>query len=472
MSQQESATSANKETLPCIQPAMRQSNGTTSLRSNTVRYRCSTVIHVDCIYDSTLIHATTMRLYCLTTATVVVLSTTVQVVTALAGGAATAEITTRNGVVKTQQCPGLENGMDYVKLGDSDLVVSKVCMGTMTFGEQNTLEEGVEQLNRAFDHYGINFIDTAEMYPVPTKAETQGRTDQAVKMFLQNRKREDVILATKVSGRSERIVWLPRREKGTSAALTREQILDSVDASLERLGTDYIDLLQLHWPDRYTGGMFGAEDFLPSQYESAPTPVEFEEQLAALQEVVKSGKVRYVGVSNETPYGVCTMAFLAKKFPDLYPKIVSIQNSYSLCVRKDFEAGLAEACYHNNVGLLAYSPLAAGTLSGKYQDEDSIPEGARLTRFPGFMDRYRDSLNSEAVSAYCDLARKHGYTPAELALSWCYHRELVASTIIGATTMQQLEENLKAYDIKLDEKVHEDIKQIYKKYTDPTKARG
>ena len=339
-------------------------------------------------------------------------------------------------------------------------------------GEQNTLEEGVEQLNRAFDHYGINFLDTAEMYPVPTKAETQGKTDAAVKMFLQNRKREDVIVATKVSGRSDRIDWLPRREKGTKAAITREQILDSVDASLERLGVDYIDLLQLHWPDRYTGGLFGANDFLPSEYEEAAVPTEFEEQLAALQEVVESGKVRYVGVSNESPYGVCAMAYLAKHFPKLYPRIVSIQNSYSLVVRKDFEAGLSEACYHHNVGLLAYSPLAGGSLSGKYQDADKVPDGARFTLFPGFMDRYRNSLNSEAVDAYCKLAKEQGLSPTELALSWCYHRELVASTIIGATTMEQLEENLKAFDIRLEDDVHDKIKEIYKKYTDPTKARG
>lgn len=341
-----------------------------------------------------------------------------------------------------------------------------------SIGEQNTLEEGVEQLNRAFDHYGINFLDTAEMYPVPTKAETQGRTDKAVAMFLQGRKREDVILATKVCGRSDRINWLPRRKEGTTAAITREQILDSVDASLERLGTDYIDLLQLHWPDRFTGGLFGQEDFLPSDYEKAPTPVELEEQLGALQEVVKAGKVRYIGVSNETPYGVCAMAYLAKHFPDLYPKIVSIQNNYSLVVRKDFEAGLSEACYHHNVGLLAYSPLAGGSLSGKYQGTEEVPKGSRFTLFPGFMDRYRNSLNSEAVSAYCKLAKESGLTPSELALSWCYHRELVASTIIGATTMDQLEEDLKAFDIRLKDEVHDKIKEIYKKYTDPTKARN
>lgn len=342
----------------------------------------------------------------------------------------------------------------------------------MTFGEQNTLEEGVEQLNCAFDTYGINFLDTAEMYPVPTKPETQGSTDATVRAFLKGRKREDVILATKVCGRSSRVTWLPRRNENTPAAVTREQILDSVDASLERLGVDYIDLLQIHWPDRYVGGMFGSPDFLPSKYEEQEDgPVPFEEQLGALQEVVQSGKVRYVGVSNETPYGVCSMAQLAKHFPDLYPKIVSIQNSYSLVVRKDYEAGLSEACYHHNVGLLAYSPLAGGSLTGKYRSEDTCKD-ARFKMFPGFMDRYLDSLNEAAVNKYCDLAESSGMTPAELALAWCYHRPIVASTIIGATTMEQLEENIKAYDKKLDDEVHDKIDKIYKQYTDPTKARN
>jgi aryl-alcohol dehydrogenase-like predicted oxidoreductase len=361
--------------------------------------------------------------------------------------------------------------MDYVTLGDSDLTVSKVCMGTMTFGQQNTLEEGVAQLTRAFDEYGINFLDTAEMYPVPTKPETQGATDRTVAEFLKTKKREDVILATKVSGRAERITWLPRAKKDTPAELTKEQIIYSVDQSLERLGVDYIDLLQLHWPDRHVGGMFGSPDFLPSIYEQSPTPNAFEEQLEALQEVVSSGKVRYVGVSNETPYGVCAMAHLAKFFPDLYPKIVSIQNSYSLVVRKDYEAGLSEACYHHNVGLLAYSPLAGGSLSGKYRVKDDIPEGARLTLFPGFMDRYLDSLNEEAVNAYCEIAEKNDMTPTQLALSWCYHNELVTSSIIGATTMEQLDENIKAYDIRLDDEVMEEIRTAYKKYPDPTKAK-
>jgi aryl-alcohol dehydrogenase-like predicted oxidoreductase len=380
--------------------------------------------------------------------------------------------------VGNKAVPGLKNGMDYVVLGDSDLVVSKVCMGTMTFGEQNTLEEGVEQLNRAFDEYGINFLDTAEIYPIPTKADTQGRTDQCINMFLKGRKREDVVLATKVAGRNENLKWLPRREPETASCLTKEQIMDSVDASLKRLGVDYVDVLQIHWPDRYTGGLFGMPDFSISEYEKQhpdeKSPVPFEEQLAAMQELIKAGKVRYIGVSNETPYGVCYMTQLAKNFPDLYPKIISIQNSYSLVVRKDYEAGLAEACYHNKVGLLPYSPLAGGSLTGKYRsgDKNETPEKSRLTMFPGYMERYLGSQNEEAVNAYCEIAEKNGMTPSQLALSWCYHCDLVASTIIGATTMTQLEENLMAYDIRLDDAVQEEINEAYKKYTDPTKAKN
>jgi aryl-alcohol dehydrogenase-like predicted oxidoreductase len=372
-------------------------------------------------------------------------------------------------ITKTVHVPGLQKGMDYCKLGTSDLEVSKVCMGTMTFGQQNTLEEGVEQLNTAFDQYGINFIDTAEMYPVPTTAETQGRTDETVAAFLKKRKREDVILATKVAGRSERITWLPRKEPNTPAELSKEQILYSVDASLKRLGVDYIDLLQLHWPDRYTGGLFGSPDFDPSQLKES---IPFEETLEALQEVIQAGKVRYVGVSNETPFGVCSMVEMAKQSPDLYPRIVSVQNSYSLVVRKDFEAGLAEACYHHKVALLPYSPLAGGSLSGKYRDTKSLTAKPRLMLFPGFMDRYLGSLNEKAVNRYAELAESIDITPSELALSWCYHNKNVASTIIGATSMSQLHEDIKAYDLRLDSDVMDKIDAIYKEFTDPTKARN
>jgi len=371
--------------------------------------------------------------------------------------------------VGNQAVQGLKNGMDYVKMGSSDLVVSKVCMGTMTFGEQNTLEEGVEQLNRAWDEYGVNFLDTAEMYPVPTKAETAGSTDKAVATFLKGRKREDVVLATKVAGRSERITWL--RDDGSSTIVNRNQILESVDKSLKRLGTDYIDLLQIHWPDRYTGGLFGQKDFSPAEMEGKES-ISFQEQLSALNEVIAAGKVRYIGVSNETPFGVCSMVEIAKRNPDLYPRIVSIQNGYSLVDRKNFEAGLAEACHHHNIALLSYSPLAGGVLTGKYSEGNEIAKNARLNLFPGFMARYRGSQNEKAVESYGKIAREVGLSPAQLALSWCYHREHVCSTIIGATTLAHLDENIEAYDVKLDAKVLEKIHKVYQTYTDPTKAYG
>ena len=211
----------------------------------------------------------------------------------------------------------------------------------MTFGEQNTIEEGVEQLNLAWDEYGINFLDTAEMYPVPTKADTQGATDRTVKEFMKGRKREDVILATKVAGRADMITWL--REDGKGTKVTRKQILESVDKSLERLGTDYIDLLQIHWPDRYTGGLFGQPDFSPENLKESTS---FEEQLSTLNEVVQAGKVRYIGLSNETPYGVCSMVELAKRSPELYPRIASIQNSYSLVI----EQGIGTLASLNSIG--------------------------------------------------------------------------------------------------------------------------
>ena len=210
------------------------------------------------------------------------------------------------------------------------------------------------------------------------------------------------------------------------------------------------------------------EQKLPRQYTTEKDTVAFEETLDALQQVVSEGKVKYVGVSNETPYGVCSLVELAKNNPDKYPKIVSIQNSYSLVVRKDFEAGLAETCYHHKVGLLPYSPLAGGSLTNKYANKDNL-EGCRYTMFPGFMDRYYGSQNEAAVTAYSEVAASKNMSPAQLALSWCYHREHVASTIIGATSISQLKEDIEAYDIRLDDETLAEINQVYKKYTDPTK---
>lgn len=370
-------------------------------------------------------------------------------------------------IVSNKSVPGLKNGMDYTNVGSSDLVVSKVCMGTMTFGNQNTIEEGVEQLNLAWDEYGINFLDTAELYPVPAVEETNGSTDRTICEFLKGRKREDVILATKVAGRSDRLPFL-RKNKDEEVRVNRAQILESVDASLQRLGTDYIDLLQIHWPDRYVP-IFGMSDFTRANIKE--DNVSFEEQLSTFQELIDVGKVRYLGVSNETPYGVSEMINLAKNDPKKYAKIVSIQNSYSLLVRKDFEAGLAETCHYHDVGLLPYSPLAGGVLSGKYSDPD-VPVGpkARLKLFPGFMDRYLGSQAEAATLDYAKIARKAGLTPTQLSLSWCFHREHVCSTIIGATKLDQLKEDIESYDVKLDEDTLKEIHEVYKKYTDPTKA--
>jgi aryl-alcohol dehydrogenase-like predicted oxidoreductase len=297
------------------------------------------------------------------------------------------------------------NMMDYTKLGSSDLMVSKVCLGTMTWGQQNTEEEGIEQMNVAFDEYGINFLDTAEMYPVPTKAETQGATDRCIAKWLKGRDRSKVILATKVAGASERLTYLPGRN-GKGSRVRREDIIASVDASLERLGTDYIDLLQIHWPDRYVS-LFGGSAYDLTQ-ERDYTP--FEEQLETLGEIVKAGKVRYIGVSNETPFGVMKFKQIAEKMG--LPAICSIQNSYSLIVRSDYESGLIECCSprHENIGLLAYSPLAGGILTGKYAKPD-CPTTARLNLFQGYMERYKSSICADAVADYCSIAEKHNMTP-------------------------------------------------------------
>lgn len=349
---------------------------------------------------------------------------------------------------------------DRVKLGDSDLSVSACCLGTMTWGKQNTEAEAHEQLSFALDQ-GINFIDTAEMYPVPTEASTQGLTDKFIGSWLKGRKREEVVLASKVSGYSDRTTWV--RDPPRTTRVDRQQIVESVDASLKRLGTSHIDLLQIHWPDRYVP-LFGA-----SGYEvklERPDSVGFEEQLRGLQEVVQAGKVRYVGVSNETSYGVSEFAHLAASAG--LPKIQTIQNAYSLLVRVPFETDLAEACRRHNVSLLAYSPLAGGSLSGKYNTGKEDTSKSRFNLFPGYMARYNASLVKEAVGEYAKVAAKHGMTPTQLALAWCHSRWFVASSIIGATSLAQLKENIDAFDLTLSEEAANEVQAIYKKFRDPT----
>ncbi|KXZ41733.1 hypothetical protein GPECTOR_301g817 [Gonium pectorale] len=352
---------------------------------------------------------------------------------------------------------------DRVTLGDSDLLVSACCLGTMTWGKQNTEAEAHEQLSYAWD-MGINFMDTAEMYPVPVEAATQGRTDRYIGTWLKSglRKREEVVLATKVSGYSDRSPWV--RNPPRTTRVNREQILESVDASLKRLQVDHVDLLQIHWPDRYVP-LFGSGAYDPKN--ERPDSVPFEEQLRALEEVVKAGKVRYIGVSNETSYGVSEFSRLAASAG--LPKIQTIQNAYSLLVRVPFETDLAETCRRNNVSLLAYSPLAGGMLSAKYNKlSDEQLRAARFNLFPGYMARYKQSLVQEAVGEYDKVAAKYGMTASELALAWCKSRWFVGSTIIGATSMEQLKENLLAFDKDITDEIAADIQAVYKKYKDPT----
>ncbi|MDN3555410.1 NADP(H)-dependent aldo-keto reductase [Halomonas maura] len=336
-------------------------------------------------------------------------------------------------------------------LGTTGIDVSRLCLGTMTFGEQNTEAEAHEQLDRAVA-FGINFIDTAEMYPVPPRAETQGRTEAYIGSWLKARgSRDDVIIATKASGPGlEHVRGGPR--------LTREHLRQAIDDSLARLQTDYVDLYQLHWPDRRTN-FFGR---LGYQHDEEEDATDLEESLAALQELVQAGKVRAVGLSNETPWGVMRALRLAETLG--LPRVASVQNPYSL-LNRTFEVGLAEIAHRESVGLLAYSPLAFGKLSGKYLD-GARPANARLTLYERFQ-RYSTPLADEATRAYVDLAREHGLDPAQMALAFVNSRGFLTSNIIGATTMDQLESDLGSESLRLDEDVLDAIEAIHQRYPNP-----
>lgn len=345
--------------------------------------------------------------------------------------------------------------MQKIKLGSSDLQVSKICLGTMTFGQQNTEAEAHSQLDYALER-GINFIDTAEMYPVPPRGETQGATERYIGTWLKKSgKRGDVILATKVAGPSRNMSWVRNGQNDLDAANIRA----AVDASLQRLQTDYIDLYQLHWPSRNVP-IFGQIAFDP-KLERPHTPIE--DTLAVLGELIQEGKIRHIGVSNESTWGVSE--FIKQAELKNLPRIASIQNGYHLANRS-FETGLDETCFHENVGLLAYSPLAFGQLTAKYID-DPATQG-RLTIFPpSWSPRYLRATVVEATRRYAALARANGLTPTQLALAWCYSRWFVASTIIGATNMAQLKENIDALSITLSDEIVSGINAIHSDITNP-----
>nr|WP_314861967.1 aldo/keto reductase [uncultured Undibacterium sp.] len=339
--------------------------------------------------------------------------------------------------------------MNLKKLGSSDLMVSEVCLGTMTFGEQNTEAEAHQQLDFALAH-GVNFIDTAEMYPVMPRAETVNRTEQYIGSWIkQSGQRDQIILATKVAGPSCGMPWIRNGVNDLDA----KNIRIAVEASLQRLNTDYIDLYQLHWPSR-NAPIFGQKEFNPDLEHDS---VDIEATLDVLDSLVKEGKIRHIGVSNETPWGVSEFIKHAERKQQA--RIISIQNPYHL-MNRSYEQGLTETCYREQVGLLAYSPLAFGRLTGKYVDD--VQAKGRLTKFPPtWSPRYMRPEVIATSARYTSLARAHGLTPTQLALAWCYSRWFVASTIIGATNLTQLVENIRATDIKLTEEVVAAINAVH-----------
>lgn len=336
-------------------------------------------------------------------------------------------------------------------LGNTGIEVSRLCLGTMTYGEQNSEAEAHEQLDRAVS-FGINFIDTAEMYPVPPVADTQGRTEAYIGSWLKQRgSRDDVIIATKAAGPGlDHIRNGPRH--------TREHLHQAIDDSLARLQTDYIDLYQLHWPDRRTN-FFGKLGYTHEEEEDA-TPLE--ETLSVLKELVDAGKVRAIGLSNDTPWGVMRALHLADS--QGLPRVASVQNPYNL-LNRSFEVGLAEIAHREGVGLLAYSPLGFGVLSGKYLD-GARPAKGRLTLYERFK-RYTSPVAEEATRAYVDIARKHGLDPAQMALAFVNSRSFLTSNIIGATTMEQLESNLASESLKLDQEVLDAIDDVHGRLSNP-----
>jgi aryl-alcohol dehydrogenase-like predicted oxidoreductase len=342
--------------------------------------------------------------------------------------------------------------MELRKLGSSDLKVSPICLGTMTWGEQNTEAQAHEQLDYVVAQ-GVNFIDAAEMYPVPPKAETQGRTEQYLGSWLAARhNRNALVIATKVVGPGA----FPYLRGGPR--LTRAQVLAACDASLKRLQTDFIDLYQVHWPERSTN-FFGQLGFRASD-DQATTPIA--ETLAALGELVQAGKVRHIGISNETPWGVSEYLRLARE--QKLPRVVSIQNPYSL-LNRSFEIGLAEFAHREPLPLLAYSPLAFGVLSGKYL-HGARPADGRLTLFTRFQ-RYNGEQAELATREYATLAQQHGLDLAQMALAFVNSRTFLGANIIGATTMPQLRSNIASIEVKLDKEVLAGIEAIHQRFTIP-----
>ena len=344
--------------------------------------------------------------------------------------------------------------MIYTQLPNTDLEVSKICLGSMTWGRQNSEAEGFEQMDYALDQ-GINFFDTAELYPIPPKKELYAITEEIIgNWFKKTGNRDKIVLASKIAGPA------PFTKHIRTTGFSKESIITAVHGSLERLQTDYIDLYQLHWPERNTN-FFGKRGYDAEDHDFWEDTIH--QVLETLRDLVKEGKIRQVGLSNETPWG--TMRYLeeSKVHEDL-PRMVTIQNPYSLLNRL-FEVGLSEIAMREKIGLLPYSPLAFGVLSGKYLGEVK-PRKGRLTLFPHY-DRYSGENSTTATQQYADLAAEHGLSLAQMALAFVNTRPFVTSNIIGATTMEQLKENIASIDVKLSEAVLEGIENIHSNIPNP-----
>jgi aryl-alcohol dehydrogenase-like predicted oxidoreductase len=346
--------------------------------------------------------------------------------------------------------------MEKTKLGRTSVDVTKICLGTMTWGQQNSEADAHSQLDYAVER-GINFIDTAEMYPVQPSAETQGSTERYIGTWLKKSgRRADVVLATKAAGPNPGISWV----RGGKQNFDEQNLRSAVETSLQRLQTEYIDLYQLHWPSRNVP-IFGASAFNPANERAS---VAIEDTLAALGKLVDEGKIRHIGVSNESSWGVSE--FIKQSEIKGLPRIATIQNLYNLTARHYETSFLDETCFREDVTLLAYSPLAFGQLTAKYLDDPKAH--GRLTIFPPtWSPRYLRPGVLSAVEQYTKLARDNGITPAQMALAWCYSRWFVGSTIIGATTLAQLQENIDAYAVKLPQDVLEAIDAIHASLPNP-----